>query len=136
MASRHKAREVAMQLLYYLDNVEGEAAAEIARFWELHPEAADVSPYTEKLVLKVLGAAPEIERAISSASEKWSFQRMDAVSRCILRIGACELMYHADVPPKVVIDEAVELAKEYGPASSGKFVNGILDRLLRERAPA
>lgn len=125
-----------MQLLYYLDSIEGEPAAEIARFWELHPEAAGVSSYAEKLVRKVIGAAPEIERAITDASEKWSFQRMDAVSRCILRIGACELMYHADVPPKVVIDEAVELAKEYGPATSDKFVNGILDRLLRERAPA
>ncbi|MDA0999936.1 MAG: transcription antitermination factor NusB [bacterium] len=136
MASRHKAREVAMQLLYYLDSVEGEPVAEVARFWGLHPEAVGVAPYVEKLVHKVLGAAPEIERAISDASEKWSFHRMDAVSRCILRIGACELMYYADVPPKVVIDEAVELAKEYGPATSDKFVNAILDRLLRERAPA
>ncbi|MEE9274052.1 MAG: transcription antitermination factor NusB [bacterium] len=136
MPGRRAAREVALQLLYYLERVGGEAEGELDRFWRLYPVEEEARDFAETLVRKTLERKEELSRLVSEASERWSLGRMDSVSRCVLLMGACEIYYFPDVPPKAAIDEAVELAKRYGPAPASGFVNGILDRLLRERTPA
>lgn len=136
MGARREGRELAFRLLYHLDLVEGDAEAETAHFWKLNPGGEEARPFAERLAGEVLAHREEIDRLISEASERWSLRRMDAVSRCLLRLGACEILYFPDTPAQVAIDEAVELAKLYGPDTSPGFVNAILDRLNREKTTA
>ncbi len=136
MPSRRAGREQAFQLLYHLELVEGDPSLEIENFWRLNPDESGSRGFAERLVRKVLEHREEIDRLISEASARWSIRRMDAVSRCLLRLGACEILHFPETPPQVAIDEAVELAKHYGPETSFAFVNGILDRLLQEKTLA
>lgn len=92
-----------------------------------------LNPYASTLVEGVVGSLTEIDRLIGSCSRDWPMDRMPAVDRTVLRIGAWELLY-GDVPPAVAIDEAVELAKQLSTEESPAFVNGVLARLLGERA--
>ncbi len=77
----------------------------------------------------------EIDRIVSSKLENWTMDRLSAVDRNILRLGTYELLYEMDVPIEVTIDEMIEIAKKYGTDNSGKFVNGVLDRIAKEYAP-
>ncbi len=91
-------------------------------------EAVDI-PFCEKL-LKGVGKHWEMVRnGIQTHAPEWPLERMDTITRSILMIGAFELMFCADVPPAVVMNEAIEIAKEYGTAESAKFVNGVLNAL-------
>ena len=76
----------------------------------------------------------EIRSAIAKNAPQWPWERMDSMSRCILLIGAHELLFCQDVPPAVVMNEAIEIAKEYGTAESSKFVNGVLNALAHQRS--
>ncbi len=136
MSARREGREVTLRLLYHLELVGGSPEREIARYWELNPADEEMRRFAETLVPKIYERKEEIDRLISAASDRWSLSRMDTMSRCLLRFAACEILYIPEVPSKVAINEAVELAKKYGPESAASFVNGILDRLLREKAPA
>jgi N utilization substance protein B len=136
MRGRRGERELAFQLLYHLELVKADAEPEMESFWRLHEERADQRPYAERLVKKVLENREPIDVLVSDASKGWSLARMDAVSRCLLRLGACEILYMSDIPPQVAIHEAVELAKRFGPDESPAFINGILDRLHRNKTPA
>ncbi len=95
-----------------------------------------VRAFAEQLVLGVCGHREVIDGMLSKASRNWRLQRMSRVDRCILRIATFEMAFLVDVPPKVSIDEAVEMAKRFGAEGSGSFVNGLLDhihnRLVRE----
>ncbi|MEK6710611.1 MAG: transcription antitermination factor NusB, partial [Nitrospinota bacterium] len=102
----------------------------------LNPGREGGRPFAERLVRRLMENRGEIDRQISEASERWSLPRMDAVTRCLLRLGACEILHFPETPPQVAIDEAVALAKQYGPETSSGFVNAILDRLLREQTLA
>ena len=132
MKGRRESREVAFQLLYHLDLVQGDAAGETERFWQLNREKQDLKPFADLLANKVLGNLNKIDHRLSSASRRWSLKRMDSVSRCLLRLGACEIHYFPDTPPEVAINEAVELAKRFGSEDTPAFVNGILDNLQQE----
>jgi len=136
MSGRRKEREQALQLLYHLEKVEGDPEHELEIYWQINEEHASARPFADRLVRKVLLRKEELDRLISDASEHWALSRMDSVSRCLLRLGACEILHFPNVPPQVAIHEAVELAKKYGPESSSGFVNGILDRLMREQSIA
>ena len=76
-----------------------------------------------------------IDEIISSKLENWRFDRLSSVDRNVLRLGTYELLYEMDVPIEVTLDEMIELAKKYGTENSGKFVNGVLDRIAKEYAP-
>jgi N utilization substance protein B len=130
--SRRSGRAYALQLLYARDidpsaDVAG-AAVSWADVFEL-----DVDPqaqlFAKELVAAAVARAPEIDELIAGASKNWRIERMSRVDRNILRLGACELIAFRDVPVKVVINEAVELAKRFGTAESSAFVNGVLDRI-------
>lgn len=95
-----------------------------------------IRPFSRRLVLGVCETRPALDEFIGNASENWRLDRMSRLDRTILRLATFELLYLEDVPPKVSIDEAVELGKKYGAEDSGSFINGILDNvyntLLRE----
>lgn len=134
MNVRSKARESALQILYRMDIAEGGSSDEA-----LGPEMHGLAPgsearrYCSEILKGVTEGKDVIDREIEKHSENWSVERMAVVDRNILRVAVYELMFSTDVPYKVVIDEAVELAKRYGSEDSGAFINGILDRVHRAR---
>ena len=129
---RTKGRAFALQLLYARDHdptadVAGHAVSWASEFeLELEPAAQQ---FARDLVAAATEKTAEIDAAITAASRNWRLERMSRVDRNILRLGACELIAFRDVPVKVVINEAVELAKRFGTAESSAFVNGVLDRI-------
>ncbi len=141
MNLRRKAREMAVQILYRIDVAEegigaGKGSAVDDIFFEggfpgFAAWAGGAKDYAGALVRGVLDKKGEIDSAIEASSENWSIERMPVVDRNIMRIAVYEMRY-SDIPFKVAIDEAVELAKRFGTEESGAFVNGILDRVHRE----
>jgi N utilization substance protein B len=130
--ARSTAREAALQLLYALE-ASGEPEAHVLRnFWYETPGDPEGRPYAEELFTGALARLPEIDERIRQASDNWRVERMSRVDRNVLRLGTFELMARLDVPRAVIIDEAIELAKRYGSEGSGKFVNGVLERVATE----
>src|SRR5204863_2941162 len=122
----------ALQLLYARDgdvatDVTG-AAVSWADMFELEVDPA-AQLFARELVEAATTRTAEIDELITTSSKNWRIDRMSRVDRNILRLGACELLAFRDVPVKVVINEAVELAKRFGTAESSAFVNGVLDRI-------
>lgn len=133
--SRHDARQVVLQLLYQFDlNPEvGETAVSqfLRKRLRGHP---GLSLFALGLLDGVRAHRQELDAVLDSKAQNWSVQRMAIVDRNILRLGAYELL-HEGTPGQVAINEAVELAKQFGDQQSPAFVNGVLDRVLRERTP-
>jgi N utilization substance protein B len=129
---RRSGRAYALQLLYARDGDPSTDVAGAAVSWadmfelEIDPQA---QVFARDLVAAASEHAAKIDALIVSASKNWRIDRMSRVDRNILRLGACELIAFTDVPVKVVINEAVELAKRFGTAESSAFVNGVLDRI-------
>ena len=130
--TRRSGRGYALQLLYARDgdpslDVAGAAVSWAGEF-ELELDAS-AREFAGKLVAAAVEHASRIDALITAASKNWRIDRMSRVDRNILRLGAAELVASPDVPVKVVINEAVELAKRFGTAESSAFVNGVLDRI-------
>ncbi|HEY3807866.1 MAG TPA: transcription antitermination factor NusB [Kofleriaceae bacterium] len=131
-SSRRSGRAYALQLLYARDNDTTADIANVAVEWaaefelELEPDA---QAFAADLVAKAAAHGARIDELIAASSKNWRLDRMSRVDRNILRLGATELVASPDVPVKVVINEAVELAKRFGTAESSAFVNGVLDRV-------
>jgi len=127
---RTKARERAVQALYQLDVAAADLDEALVRFWRsFEPVEREVRELAEELVRGVASRRGEIDDAIEAASANWRLDRMARVDRNVLRLAVHELLHRPEVPVKVVINEAIELAKKYGSESSGAFVNGLLDRI-------
>jgi transcription antitermination protein NusB len=130
--SRRAGRAYALQLLYARD---GDASNDVAGAAESWAAAFDIEidataqAFARELVAAAAERAARLDELIAAASKNWRIDRMSRVDRNILRLGACELVAFRDVPVKVVINEAVELAKRFGTAESSAFVNGVLDRI-------
>lgn len=92
----------------------------------------EVRPFSKSLVLGVWENKEDLDRLIGQASKHWRIERMSRVDRNILRIAVFEVVYMGDIPPKVSIDEAVELGKKYGTEESGAFINGVLDHIYNQ----
>ncbi|MBL8724495.1 MAG: transcription antitermination factor NusB [Planctomycetes bacterium] len=142
---RSRARELALQLLFQFDLRGADYAAELgttgaALCQDAAEGDAEVATFAQRLVEGVLAERAAIDARLQQVARNWDLQRMANVDRNVLRLAMYELMHCADVPPKVAINEAIELAKKFSTANSGGFVNGILDRvridLERERRPA
>ena len=138
MSRRRKARELALQLLYQLDLRGGDdAAPHTAEFWAQHSAADDATrEYATALVNGAKAHRTKIDEVISQSAEHWDIERMSVVDRNILRLAVFELGWEREVPPKVAINEAIEIAKKFGTRESGRFINGVLDRVHRELRPA
>lgn len=137
MSSRRKAREAAFQILYQMEFSEESPraifdASEVAR--EL--EDAEARDFALSLVEGARKQLAEIDALLRRLCENWRLERMATVDRTILRLGAYELLHRRDVPPRAVINEAVELGKRFGAEESGAFINGILDRIFKEVLPS
>jgi len=132
---RRKGRAYALQVLYALDLNEtaapGAAVADYAGLFELEVDAPSLD-FAGQLVTVVRERLGEIDDVIQTASRNWRLERMSRVDRNILRLAAAELRHFLDVPVKVAINEAVELAKRFGTSDSPAFVNGILDRIAHQ----
>ncbi|NTW35362.1 MAG: transcription antitermination factor NusB [Syntrophobacteraceae bacterium] len=130
MGRRRLSREIALKVLYQIDMTGAAPADALPLFYEHFDAPADVRPFAEQLVLGVCLHRDEIDGRIVSASEHWRLERMPVVDRNVLRIAVFEMLYCQDIPPKVSINEAIDLAKSYGSGDSGAFINGILDNVL------
>ncbi len=132
MGTRRQAREWALQFLFQRDFNSGEIDAALADFW--HDKQADdgVRRFTEELIRGVESNLREIDAFIQKYTDHWDVKRMGAVDRNVIRTALYEMLKRDDVPPIVSINEAVDIAKSYSSNESGKFVNGILDRALRD----
>ncbi len=136
MGKRRKARELALQLLYQLD-LQGEQDPDLhlPEFWYRHPVDVEVRAFTQTLVRGTKLHQGEIDELISRYADHWELARMAVVDRNILRAGIFELLWLAEVPPKVTINEALEVAKKFSTGESTRFINGILDRVRKELRP-
>jgi N utilization substance protein B len=127
--SRSQCREWALQVLYTAEFSGRAPDEEVRRFWGHFHVGGAVPAYLEELVNGCQAHREEVDALIARYSEHWRLERMAAVDRNLLRLGAYELLHEPDVPAKVVINEAVELAKRFGSEGSGAFINGLLDRI-------
>jgi len=137
MGSRHLSRSAAMQCLYEWDfnGCHNEDIGEIIErnIAEFVPRSGD-SEFIQKLVYGVLEKQSIIDPIIVKCAPEWPLEQITAVDRSILRLGIYELMFgdYEDVPPKVAINEAIELAKKFGGDSSGRFINGVMGTVYKE----
>ena len=131
MRKRTRSREFALQLLYQYEMNEEPLEAVIRRFWEEnHESEEEVRNYAERLVRGTVDHLVALDETIVRYAENWLLNRMAVIDRNILRFAAYELLYMADeIPPKVAINEAVNIAKKFSQEEAGKFVNGILDKI-------
>jgi N utilization substance protein B len=129
MHQRRKAREVTLQVLYELDVQDIGPTDAIERFWAHFEAPEEARAFSSQLIEGAWSHRDEIDQLISSSSENWTMARMSRVDKSILRMAVYELMFCQDIPPKVTLNEAIDLGKVYGSENSGAFINGILDAL-------
>ncbi len=137
MANRHLSRTVTMQTLYEWDfNGKKSDLKELAahNIEQLAPGMED-STFVYNLLAGVESNIDEIDQVITDTAPEWPLEQITVVDRNILRLGIYELLFAKEVPPKVAINEAVELGKTFGGESSGKFVNGVLGTLFKKKFP-
>lgn len=138
-ANRHLGRIIALQTLYEQDfrlECKDEAfdlKAVLARNIERYKDTIDDKAFIEKLVHGVIKKQAEIDDLIRPVAPEWPIEQIARMDRIVLRIGVYELLFEALAPPKVVINEAVELAKAFGGDNSSKFINGVLGTVLRQK---
>lgn len=133
MTARHRARERALQILFQYD-IHGQAGPWLDEFWKHYPAPEETKAFAERIVDGVLTRKPELDTLIGAYATNWKVSRMPIVDRNILRAGLYELLWMPDIPAKVTLNEAVELAKSFGDEEASKFVNGILDQILNKEA--
>ncbi|MFA6035065.1 MAG: transcription antitermination factor NusB [Myxococcota bacterium] len=132
MPRRHQSRECALQILYAIDAGGLDARTALSGFWDDFGKEEGVREYTETLVNGVACNLAAIDQELEKRSINWRMSRMSLVDRNILRLAAYEMLFGEDVPGKVSIDEAIELAKRFGSEDSRAFVNGILDGVFTD----
>jgi transcription antitermination factor NusB len=128
---RRKAREIALAFLYQWDLRGDEVLPELDDLLVKDRREPDVADYVKALVHGTIEHRTAIDARISEAAEHWRIERMAVVDRNVLRMATYEMAHRDDVPPKVAINEAIELAKRFSTDQSGAFVNGVLDRVRR-----
>jgi N utilization substance protein B len=138
-SNRHLGRIIALQTLYEYEfrrsagDTEVDLNAVLVRNIARYEGTVDDKGFIERLVEGVAKRAAELDAALQPIAPEWPIDQIARMDRVVLRMGLYELMHEADVPPKVVINEAVELAKAFGSENSSKFVNGVLGTALRQR---
>ncbi len=129
MRSRHQARERALQILFQYD-IHGKPGLWLDEFWKPLKDGKDTKAFAERLVQGVQEQKQDLDGLIGRYAINWKVSRMQIVDRNILRLGTYELLWLDEVPAKVTLNEAIELAREFGDEDASKFVNGILDKIL------
>lgn len=131
MGNRRKGREAALQLLFLQDLSGGFNERVAANYWEENPADDETRDFSRRLVTGVFENLPTIDAAMGKFSAHWKLHRMAAVDRNIIRLAVYELCHCPDIPIKVSLNEAIEIAKKFGSEESGAFVNGILDQIAK-----
>jgi N utilization substance protein B len=132
VGTRRKSREIAIQILYQLEINEADIEDAVDTYWDAYQPSRDLKEFSSHILHGVFMHHGEIDTIISKTSNHWSLRRMPAVDRSILRAAIFEILYCPDIPLKVTIDEAIELAKKFGTEKSSAFVNGILDKVAHQ----
>jgi transcription antitermination factor NusB len=132
MRKRTVAREASLKIFYQLDMRGEDLGVLISEYFEENKLDPEIRQYTELLVRGAFQHRDEIESIIKKHAVNWDLNRMAVLDRLLLQSATFELLYLPDIPPKVVINEAVNIAKKYSQEKSGKFVNGILDKIHHE----
>ncbi|MBF8275402.1 MAG: hypothetical protein HW390_475 [Candidatus Brocadiaceae bacterium] len=132
MRNRTIARELALQALYQLDLRSDYMTGDIEAFCKENTDKQDIYQFAMSLIQGCRSHKEEIDEKISRVAEHWDMHRMAIIDKNILRLGVYELQYREDIPPKVSINEAIDLAKKFSTKNSGTFVNGILDKIYTQ----
>ncbi len=131
MRKRTQARELALMALYQTDITRSSIEESLEVFWENHKAPPDVQEFATILTKGAMENLKAIDQVISQSADHWELPRMAAVDRNILRLATYELLFLEEIPPKVTLNEAIDLAKKFGDIDSGRFVNGILDQITK-----
>jgi N utilization substance protein B len=129
MGSRRRARELALQALFYADMNQNGIEKVLEHFQCQFTPSKRALPYFMKLVRGVAQTSNEIDSLIENFADHWKISRISCVDKNIMRIGVYELLYCPDIPPNVAINEAIDVGKKFGAEESGAFINGILDSI-------
>ena len=132
MGKRRKARELATQILFHMEFSPGDPDEVFGLICENFNSSKSIRAFSRKLVRGVCEKRNYLDKLIRQSSQNWRLERMSKVDRSILRIGVFEILFMEEVPPKVSIDEAVEMGKKYGTEESGAFINGVLDNIFNK----
>ncbi len=133
MGDRRKSRELALQMLFQIDL--GNLTLDSCRkdFLEVQEESAEIKSFAYELAKGTCDNLSKIDELIKDRLQNWDFDRIATVDRNILRFAAYELVFRPEIPVAVTINEAIEIAKEYSGLESGKFVNGVLDKIKDDK---
>ena len=132
MGKRRSSRELALKFLYQSELNAGNIDEQMRFFLERSSSQDEVEAFMMELVESTLKQIKEIDKIIQKFSDNWVLDRMTVIDRNVLRMGTCELLFNFSTPPRVVINEAVDIAKKYGNEDSPEFINGILDKIYKE----
>jgi N utilization substance protein B len=132
LGRRRKSREFALQVLYQLNITKQDVTQALTQFQENFLPNGEADDFLKRLVLGVTEHRAELDRLIERYSENWRLDRINLIERNLLRMALFELLYCEEIPPKVTINEAIDLGKKYGSEESGSFINGLLDRIQNE----
>ena len=132
MGKRRTARELALKFLYQTEFNSNSPDSELSSFCDRSNVSEEVKNFTQALIKNILFHKKEVDELLEKISANWSPDRMAVIDKNILRLGICELLFDPTAPPKVVINEAVEIAKKFGTEESPDFINGILDKVFKD----
>jgi len=131
MRIRSKAREIAICVLYEIEISKKDYKELLNNYFDNYPHKEEIKKFSSQLVEGVVKNLSHLDSLIKKYVKNWEIDRMAIIDRNILRMASFELVFLKDIPPKVSINEAVELAKKFGDIDSPRFVNGILDRIYK-----
>jgi N utilization substance protein B len=129
MGYRRRSRELAMQALFFMDSNQCMTEEMVEIYNRNFPLPKKLLPFFLDLVKGVINSRSQIDSIIERFSSNWKLNRMSCVDRNVIRIAVYEMIFRKDIPPKVSINEAIDVGKKYGTIDSGSFINGILDSI-------
>jgi transcription antitermination protein NusB len=129
---RRKARELTLKILYQMEVNKDNADRALRKYIDIFPHQEEIVTYARFLLSGIMQEQTKLDHYIEVASEHWKISRITYVDKNILRLAIFEMLFSTEVPPKVAIDEALELAKKFGAEESKDFINGILDRVFKD----
>ena len=135
MKKRTRSRELALQFLYQIDLLGPQKLDDLTDFLREEGGDSETAAYARVLIEGTVDATPELDEEIQTVAQNWQIERMAVIDRNVLRMAAFELLHCEEIPPKVAINEGIELGKRFSTQNSGAFINGILDK-IKNRAAA
>jgi len=132
MGKRRKAREIVLQALYEAEFSEKSWEEIVANQIDRRGSVADTTEHARRLFFATMEHLSELDERIESSLENWDLRRVSLIDKNILRFALAEILYFDDIPSKVIINEAIEIAHRYSSVDAGRFINGLLDRFVKE----